>query len=306
MKPLLDADVILYEVGFSSEKNNDGVVEPASWDFAQDLVDKKIALICDEAGATEAPLLFLTNTPYLNKTLNKKRVYQGEQPKKYVENFRVEVAEDREYKGGRKTQKPFHFRNLIHHFLSEYDVHINENGLEADDAMCIHQYSHWKQGLYDTVICSRDKDVRQCPGWHYSWEAGKQAAIGPIFVEPLGHLEIRNEGEKDSKGRAKPVKVFGTGDKFFYYQLLVGDNVDNIGGIKGRGPRFAYNLLKDATSSRECYELTAEKFVQFYEDDWKKHMREMADLLWMVRELDEQGEKVKWKPPRQSENVTFG
>jgi hypothetical protein len=298
MQCLIDTDVILYEVGFSCEKVENGVVIPASWDFAQDLVDKKIALICDEAGGAEPPVLFMTNTPHLNKTLNKERKLRGEEVKEYVNNFRFDVAKDKEYKAGRSTQKPFHFRNLIHYLRSAYTVHVNEVGLEADDAMCIMQYTRWKEKNYDTIICSRDKDVRQCPGWHYSWESGKQAAIGPLLVDPLGHLEIKNAGEKDSKGRAKPIKVFGTGDKFFYYQMLVGDQVDNVGGIKGRGPFFAYNLLKDATSSRECYELVAEKYVQFYEDEWKVHMREMADLLWMVRELDENGEKIKWKPPK--------
>ena len=298
MKPLIDADVLLYEVGFSSQEGVGPEATPASWDFTQDLLEKKLALIYDEVNGTEEPRLFLTNTRKINKTLNKKRKSEGEAPKEYVENFRVEAAKDKEYKGTRKADKPFHFNNILQHILSSYDCVVNENGLEADDLMCIQQYERWKSDKLDTIICSRDKDVRQCPGWHYSWEVAKQASIGPILVHPLGELVHRNVGELDSKGRAKPPKIFGTGDKFFYYQLLVGDTVDNIGGLPNRGPVFAFKLLGPATSSRQCYELVAEKYVQTYGDEWKVKFREQADLLWMVRELDENGGKVKWRPPK--------
>lgn len=297
MKPLIDADILLYEVGFSSEKKDAGVIEPASWDFAQELLDNRIKLICDEVGATQAPTLFLTNTKRINKTLNKRREMNDEPAKEYVENFRVEVAKEKDYKGGRKATKPFHFYNLLHYMLASYDVHVNEGGLEADDAMCIQQYGRQKLGHNDTIICSRDKDLRQCTGWHYSWEVGNQASIGPIFVDALGWLDWKNKGEVDAKGRAKPAKIFGVGNKFFYYQLLVGDTVDNIGGVKGRGPVFAYNLLHAAVSERQCYELVAEKYLQNWGDEWKVKFREQADLLWMVREVDQNGEKIKWRPP---------
>jgi len=302
VKPLVDMDILLYEIGFSSERrepNEEGemVVVPATWDFCQDLLDRKIALICDEVQATEPPLLFVTNTHKVNKTLNKERVRQGEKPKEYVENFRIEAAKEKEYKAGRKSTKPFHFTNLLHYVLASYDVHVNEQGLEADDAMVIMQYSAFKNGELNTIICSRDKDVRQCPGWHYSWEVGGQASIGPIMVDDLGELVHRNPNEKDSKGRAKPAKIFGTGAKFLYYQMLVGDAVDNIGGMKGRGPVFAYNLLKDATSIRQCYELVAEIYVKTWNDSWKEKFREQVDLLYMIKEVDEQGEKIKWTPP---------
>jgi hypothetical protein len=279
---------------------------PNSWEFAQELLDNRIKFISSEVEATEPPLLFLTNTKRINKLLNKQRKREGDKPKDYVENFRIEVAESitkddtdsKEYKGGRKAAKPFHFHNLLSYILSAYPHHIDENGLEADDAMVIYQYSRWKQGLKDTIICSRDKDVRQCPGWHYSWEIANQPSVGPIEVYEMGCLEHKNVGERDKKGHLKPAKIFGVGDKFFYYQLLVGDTVDAVAGIKNRGPVFAHNLLKDATSSRECYELVAEKYVQAWGDRWKEKMKQQSQLLWMVRELDEKGEKALWTPPK--------
>ena len=99
MKPLIDSDILLYEIGFSSETKDDGVITPRSWDFAQGLLDERIKLICDEVEATEPPLLFLTNTKRINKLLNKQRKREDAPPKEYVENFRVEAAKEKEYKG---------------------------------------------------------------------------------------------------------------------------------------------------------------------------------------------------------------
>lgn len=299
MRPLVDSDILLYEIGFSSEKVEliEGVrtVVPASWDFCRDLFDKKISLICEEVGAKSPPSLFFTNTKKINKNLNKKRKLEGAPEKEYVDNFRFAVAKEKAYKGTRLPTKPFHFNNIFNYALAEYNTIVDETGLEADDAMCIEQYGQYKQGLFDTIICSRDKDLRQCPGWHYSWECGKQASIGPIMVDELGSLE---EKGKD--------KVFGTGAKFFYYQMLVGDTVDNIGGIYNKGPKFALNLLKDAPSVRKAYELTAEVYVKTWGDQWKPKFREQADLLWMIRELDEKGEKVRWRPPPLEPSTTNG
>ena len=306
MRPLLDSDILLYEVGFSSQQLIDGEIVPNTFEFATDLLAKKLALICDEVEATEPPLLFLTNTPRINKLLNKQRKREEESVVEYVENFRVAAAKEKEYKGGRKADKPFHFYNLLVHILANYETYIDENGLEADDAICVYQTSHIKSGQADTIICSRDKDLRQCEGWHYSWEVGNQAAVGPIYVNSLGYLTHKNEGEVDKKGKPKPAKIFGVGHKFFYYQMITGDSVDNIGGIKGKGPMFGYHLLKDATTQRECYELVAEKYVQAWGDVWKEKMKEQALLLWMVRELNEDGSKVFWRPPPRLELVTSG
>jgi hypothetical protein len=292
---LIDSDILLYEIGFSSQSKNDqGEIEAASWDWTQDLLEKKIDLIVDEAGADNA-LLFLTNTPRINKLLNRGRKREEKPKVEYVPNFREAAAKEKVYKGNRKNDKPIHFYNILAHILSAYETRIHEGGLEADDFMCIEQYKSWQDG--NTIICSRDKDVRQCPGYHYSWELSNQPSIGPLFVEPLGHLELIQKEAKEGKKKPPP-KLFGTGHKFFYAQMLTGDLVDNIGGVKGRGPVFAHTLLHDAKTERECYELVAEKYVQAWGDEWKVKMKEQAMLLWMVRELNEEGEPVLWKPPK--------
>lgn len=295
--PLIDADILLYELGFSSQKGYGADAIPASWEFVEELVAHKLKIICEESESTEEPILYLTNTRKVSKSLNKKRKRDGQEEKPFKENFRMEVAKEKAYKGTRVSDKPFHYRNLQEYFMGNFNCVVNEDGLEADDAMCIKQYGEFKSGEHSTIICSRDKDLWQCPGWHYSWEVGKQQAKGPLFVEPLGHLEHLNQGQVDAKGRKVPPKIFGTGDLFLYYQMIVGDAVDNIGGIKGRGPAFGYNLLKDAKSAREAYELVAELYVKAYNDNWFEKLQEQAYLVYMIRELDDNGEKVLWTPP---------
>lgn len=268
---------------------------PASFNFAEELLDKRLKLICMETDATEPPALFITNTPRINAYLNKQRSRVDEAPVEYIDNFRIALAQQKEYKGGRKAEKPYHFYNLLYYALGTFDVRVNEQGLEADDYICMTQYGRLAQK--DTIICSRDKDLRQCPGFHFSWEMGQQASVGPMWVDPLGHLENKDAGKVDSKGKPKPFKIFGTGHKFFYAQMLMGDTVDNIGGIKKKGPAFAYNLLKDAASERECYELVSEVYRKEYEGEWKTKMMEQANLLWMVRELNDDGSPKMWRPP---------
>lgn len=291
MKPLIDADILLYEVGFSSQTEEGGFIVPRSWQHCEELLEHKIKLICEEAGATQPPTLFLTNTPFINNYLNKRRRMNDEPEVAYLPNFREAAATSKTYKDGRKQVKPIHFYNIIVYLFSKYDVHVNEKALEADDAMCIAQMSALSIGQ-STVICSRDKDVRQVGGWHYSWECGKQAAIGPVFIHQPGWIELIRK--KNDKGKNLPPKVFGYGNKFFYAQLLMGDGVDNVGGAKSIGPVGAFKLLNKLTSSEEMLEKTCEAYREIYKESWREKLEEAGQLVWMVREVDEKGDGVKW------------
>jgi 5'-3' exonuclease len=291
---LIDSDILLYEIGFSGQiiDKETGELHVYFWDEVKEFFNKKLEIILHESEADDY-ILYLTNTKRINKLLNRTRVREDVPEKEYVPNFREEKAVQKEYKANRKQDKPKHFYNVLAHILANHPYYVDENGLEADDAMCIRQYKSWQDG--DTIICSRDKDVRQCPGLHYSWEINKQAAVGPLFIEPLGFLEKKT---KTSSGKPKSPTLFGGGHKFFYAQMLMGDNTDNIGGLQGYGPVFAYNLLNEAQSERECYELVAELYVKNCGENWKTMMKEQAALLWMIRELDEHGNRVEWRPPK--------
>jgi hypothetical protein len=294
---LIDGDIILYELGFSGQivDKDTGELKVYSWDEVKEFFDKKLNIILTETDSTDY-CFYLTNTNRINKLLNRSRIREEAPPKEFVPNFREKIAVQKGYKANRKQEKPKHFYNVLAHILGSHPYHVDENGLEADDAMCIRQYSSWEKE--DTIICSRDKDVRQCPGYHYSWEINKQPSIGPIIIEPMGFLEKK---DKTATGKPKPVTLFGGGHKFFYAQLLMGDNTDNIGGLQGYGPVFAYNLLNEATTERQLYELVAEMYVKNCGDDWKTLLKEQADLLYMVRDYKEDGTPKLWLPPRRDE-----
>jgi hypothetical protein len=295
MKPLIDGDILRYEIGFSGEINevdDDGVKTKKILNFEQvaELLDNKINLICGEVGASEAPTIFLTGDKYL---------YERHLKKPYIPNFREAIAVTKDYKANRKSEKPFHFYNITEYMLATYNVKISQ-GLEADDEMCIEQYEDWQKAYkvfneleveekdynsFRTIICSRDKDLRMCPGLHYSWECGKQSSIGPYYVTDIGYLE-RKEG----------TKIFGCGLKFFFFQTLAGDTVDNIPGIKGLGNIKAHNIINSLTTEKEMFKVVSDIYKATYKDDWKKNLKEQIDLLWMIRELDEHNKPKFYNP----------
>ena len=70
--PLIDADILLYEVGFSGEYK-DEMEQPRvrDFDFVADLFDQKIVEICEAVFNSRPPILYFTNTPKFNSIRNK-------------------------------------------------------------------------------------------------------------------------------------------------------------------------------------------------------------------------------------------
>lgn len=279
MIPLLDGDVLIYEVGFGCQTGWEGP-DPPPFDVARELLDMKIANICALVGATSPPILFLTG--------------KG--------NFRDELATILPYKGNRNTPKPFHYENLRAYMVGVLGA-IMVDGMEADDAMSLFQINiemyrttnvsgryHWLgrefqvQPDQTSIICSRDKDLRQVPGWHYSWECGKQPSWGPFFVEGYGEIAL------DDKRKLK-----GWGDKWFLAQCIMGDTTDNIQGLEGVKDVGAFKTLADTKTYEEGLKAVVEAYRGIYGDEWHKYLLENGQLLWMTRKLDEKGKPMLWR-----------
>lgn len=275
IKCLIDADILAYEVGFGSEwRDEEGEKHINSYEQAIDLFEQKIKEICEEVWADEPPTLYLTGSNTLRKRLNKRAKKEGRPLLPEKPNFRESVAVTRKYKD-RDSTKPFHYTNLVMYMLANYDTKIAW-GYEADDLLSI---DHMKNP--NSIICSRDKDLRITPGLHFGWAVGKQEQFGPKEIDELGYIELTKKG------------LSGGGLKFFYSQLLMGDSVDTIPGIPKKGPAFAYKLLSELTTEEELFEATKEVYLQYKgEDDWREYYREQANLLWMIRELTPEGEPV--------------
>lgn len=189
-------------------------------------------------------------------------------------NFRERVATILKYKGTRHAPKPYHYQNIWDHLVKKYNATVI-TGMEADDAISIAQY----KGDGNTVICSRDKDLRMVPGFHYSWQCGDRQPEKPLYKisEQQGHYN-------------------------WAYQMLVGDTVDNIWGVPGYGPVKAAKILKDCTNKRD-FELTLCRIYesvfgvediqyQAWDGRWlvtnyHEIYKENHYLLWMLRDEEE-------------------
>lgn len=263
MQCLIDLDLLLYEVAFAGQFKEEGSDEiiPRPFDDVALFLEERIQQIEDSCWATEPSILYYTGST----------------------NFRNDIAKKKPYKGNRKTPKPFHHGNLKAYARAKYDCRMQE-GLEADDLMAIEQTS--RLALEDTIICTRDKDLRMVEGFHYGWEVGNQSGFGPAKVDKLGEIELVN-------GK----KVVGTGLRFFYSQLVTGDAVDNIMGLPKGGPVLAYNTLNGCGTEQEMFDAVSQLYKDKYEEAWEEEMLEMGQLLWMVRELNDDGSPVMWRFP---------
>lgn len=196
-------------------------------------------------------------------------------------NFRSELAKRQKYKE-RPSNKPWHYYNLKAYIQAVYETRCVE-GLEADDLMSIEQTSR----PTETIICTRDKDLRQVPGWHYGWELGNQPSFGPLLVLNPGLLSLSDDRRK----------LNGYGDLFFYGQLLTGDRVDTVPGLGGCGPVKAFDILFGCGSSQEAFNRVREAYRGVYGDSAEEEMLEQGRLLYMTRELNEDGSPKLWEFP---------
>lgn len=161
---------------------------------------------------------------------------------------------------------------------------ITVEGIEADDAMAIDAV----RSRGDTIICSRDKDLRQVPGLLYSWELGRQPAFGPAPIDTIGTLQLTRE-------KGKPAKLTGTGYKWFCAQLLIGDAVDNFGGAYRCGPVAAFDLLNEPTTAPGLLEKVVEEYKKRHPDNWEAMLLEQGQLAWIVRRYNENGTPQLWR-----------
>jgi 5'-3' exonuclease len=253
MQPLLDADVLRYEVGFAVEaswrymhaERGEEVVDPPPFEMALEILENRISNICAVVGATQPPICFFTGNT----------------------NFREHIAKRRKYKD-RAGNRPYHYYNITAYIKGKYEWREVE-GLEADDLMAIEQTKRRNE----TIICSRDKDLKQVPGWHYGWEVGNQPQFGPIEVDDLGWLELKGSALK------------GAGSLYFFSQVLTGDPTDTIPGLPKFGGARAYNLLKDCSSYEEAESKVFEMYHAVFGERAEEEMLEQGQLLWMVRTL---------------------
>lgn len=170
------------------------------------------------------------------------------------DNFRKEIAVTAPYKGNRTQDKPKHY-DLIREYLEKAWGCEVVQGQEADDAIGIRAYEF--EDVEDFVIMSIDKDLDMLRGWHYN------------FI-------------KDKKYLVDDQQAI----KHFYTQILTGDRVDNIVGLKGIGPKKAEKILQDCVTEEDMYQAV----LKAYDND-ETRVLENGQLLWIRRK-----ENQIWSP----------
>ena len=171
-------------------------------------------------------------------------------------NYRSDIAST--YKENRKdARKPVHYDSLREYLVSKWDFKVID-GQEADDAMGIKAYDLPEDS---SCIMTIDKDLDMIRGWHYN------------FVKEQLYYVTEKEAIKN-----------------FYTQILTGDRVDNIPGLKGIGPVKAKKILDGCETEDSLFKAVLDK----YDNDIDK-LTERGRLLWIRRK-----EQELWKPPNTS------
>jgi hypothetical protein len=255
---LIDSDQLCYSVGFAAKS------EPLA--FALQTVKNSLNKIVKECDAEERVL--------------------------YVKghgNFREDIAVTRGYKANRvSTPKPAHYPDILAYLLDVQNA-IPCHGMEADDAVSIELYKDFLLAGGDrdkatVVLSSGDKDLNNTPGWHHNPRTG----------EVVWYSDYQ-------------------ATRHFWYQMLMGDLTDNIKGIPklpshvctkygisktGVGKAGASKLMKEAHDLEQTEAFVYELYLHwgisegYSEEVIKDYIVENAQLLWMVRELDEGGNPI--------------
>lgn len=203
------------------------------------------------------------------------------------------VGPEKSYKYEQAIQKPYQAnRNKLEHSpviqkIKEYLGCQSSNEWEADDLVSAEAYFCREHNI-DYVIVSPDKDLRMVPGKHYNFKTG---CID--HVTKFGDIALVGN------------KLVGSGTKWFWAQMLMGDTCDGIQGLpwfvledgtkKRCGPVRTYGLLKNANTDWECFNIVLDAYRMY--DEFKDYrtgepvghinvLWSEAKMLWMKRKLD--------------------
>ena len=165
-------------------------------------------------------------------------------------NFRNDIARTAPYKGNRTAPKPKHLQFIRDYLVSAWDFQVSV-GQEADDSIAIEHTTR----NHESIIASIDKDFLQLKGSHWN------------FVKREMTVVTEEEALKN-----------------FYRQVLTGDRVDNIIGLKGIGPVKADKILSERYSAAEMYLACVEAYngdeERVIENCRLLHLRRTENEMW--------------------------
>lgn len=140
--------------------------------------------------------------------------------------------------------------------------------LEADDAVVQDSFVLGVDGL----VYSEDKDLALAPGPVYLRKKG----IVDTLTDRLGWIDTYTT-------RAGAIKAFGHGTKFFWLQMLMGDQADNVKGLtKFEGKPIGFMRAFQFVQQYSDESALARAVLQAYSDN-AQHPLPEAECLWLRR-----------------------
>lgn len=152
-------------------------------------------------------------------------------------------------------------------------------GCESDDLCAQYAFRGYrdfvKTGEYSFVIAAIDKDARTVPSRIYNYRTKEECDITPLEAT-----------------------------RFFCYQILFGDGVDNVKGLNhpiskelcdkfgikktgGMGELTASAILANCETEKQCFERVIECYKDVYSDEWLDKLQFEAYPLRMQRIANE-------------------
>jgi hypothetical protein len=278
---LLDSDALVYSAGFAAQHTfrvlADETLESVLGPFkSAEEVKACLALPANE-GTTYLqyerievePLENALHTVKLqiNRLLERVKEKTGLEPELRAfltgtGNFREIIATIRPYKGNRPPwHKPRLYREIRQYLIDQWGAQVI-HGQEADDEVCIRQTTAEAEKR-PSIIVGIDKDLWQCPGWHYCTSKDAFARISPAL-----------------------------GLRLFYRQVLSGDATDNVAGVYKIGGKKAKDLIQPGMTEPEMYAACHQAYAASLDkygaekcgySDAVAALAENAELVWMRR-----------------------
>lgn len=184
------------------------------------------------------------------------------------------------YKLARSTmRRPANLNAAKQYLVNKYGAVCKAGEYEADDMLSMRAKELQDVGIIP-IICSIDKDLMQVPGLHYDFV--KKAIVDVSVAD---------------------------GHRSFYRQLLTGDDIDGIVGIKGIGPVKAGKIVNHLTNPFDMYCAVLKEWINNIpqrpgedRDAWLVRVvntiKMTARMLYLVRE-----DRQMWEEPSSLEEV---
>jgi 5'-3' exonuclease len=268
---LFDGDIVVYRAGFAAEKRvyfdkrnppeNGGTSYPTKREalkkVKEEFLDFKRNLEPLSNALQNAKSLITNSLESLKESGYAATQYitflsgNDEKP-----NFRKEV--DPEYKANRDpNHKPTYLDELRKYLLTHHQGFLTQ-GCEADDFFAHAKKDAEKEGKV-AIIVSIDKDLKQIPGLHYN--------------------PVKEELTEVSENAARSM---------FWRQMLEGDSVDNIKGIKGVGKMRAKKYIPEGLSDDKSKAVVVDYYKRDHGEEWQGEYNKACDLLWIWRNIPDE------------------